>query len=82
MTKSKLIILISSIAAAIVIAVTVILVVVLNSKPKPTNNEGDLREARTIKIVQLEGTATLYDGTERNQRDPAPQCGRALKTLG
>ena len=64
MTKSKLIIIISSIVAAIAIAVTIILVVVLNSKPKPTNNDGNLGEARSIKIVQLEGSATLYDGTE------------------
>lgn len=64
MTKSKLIILISSIVAAIAIALTVTLIIVLRPKAEPSNN-GSIGEARSIKIVALEGSATLTDGNEK-----------------
>ncbi|MBQ6784033.1 MAG: hypothetical protein IJP63_08540, partial [Acholeplasmatales bacterium] len=61
MSKKLLIIIISAVAA-VVATVSIILAVVL-SKPKDNgnNNNGYLDSARTIKIVQIEGSATVTD---------------------
>ena len=60
--SKKLLIIIISAAVAVIATVSIILAVVL-SKPKDNgnNNNGYLDSARTIKIVQIEGSATVTD---------------------
>ena len=64
MGKKKLLIIIISIAVVVIAAVSIILAVVLN-KPK-ANNDNLLDSARTIKIVQIEGSATVTDESGTN----------------
>ena len=64
MGKKKLLIIIISIAVVVIAAVSIILAVVLN-KPK-ANNDNILDSARTIKIVQIEGSATVTDESGTN----------------
>ena len=63
MSKKKLWIIIgSSIAALVIVAVTLILVFTLGSKGK--TEDGFLDSARSIKVVEIEGSATLEDEDE------------------
>ncbi len=62
MGKKKLLILISSIVAILAIALTIIIVVVVNNNKKPEDNFID--SARSIKVVQIDGSATVTDEKE------------------
>lgn len=64
MNKKKLIIIISSIAAAVVAAVAIVLAIVLSNKSGENTDLNYLDSARTIKIVELEGNATVTDDKE------------------
>ena len=62
MGKKKLIILISSIASFVVIAVAVTLILVFTLGGKSNNNSDEgrlLDSARNIKVVQVDGSATV-----------------------
>lgn len=66
MSKKKLWIIIgSSIAALVIVAVTLILVFTLGNKGK--TEDGYLDSARSIKVVEIEGSATLEDADESIQ---------------
>jgi hypothetical protein len=64
MSKKKLIIIISSITAAIVAAVAIVLAIVLSNESGENTDLNYLDSARTIKIVELEGNATVTDEKE------------------
>jgi len=67
MGKKKLIILISSIASFVVLAVAITLILVFTlggNKTTETPTEKYIDSARSIKIVQMEGTGTVTDDTE------------------
>jgi hypothetical protein len=64
MSKKKLIIIISSITAAIVAVVAIVLAIVLSNKSGENTDLNYLDSARTIKIVELEGNATITDEIE------------------
>ena len=66
MGKKKLIIIISSIAAVIAITVTILIIVLASNSGSKNNNDINggnsyLDSARTIKIVQIEGSASVTD---------------------